>query len=264
MNKISLISPVSLIVLCLFVSLIASSPLAARDVEYDNKELSVFVNPNEPSQIRFPAKVAGGFKRKNSSLSLEKKGSDLMVFSGDNLREDGEAIIVRLEDGRSYSIRVRRASGENPRDAIVRIGDARELLRDPTEEPEYNRKAYGFAPASVISGLMRELILVGEFGKQSIPGYQVSEEYKGETVINDGTMIATIEKIYVGPNLWGYIINARNLLDLPQKINPASFRIDGTRAVSASRWELSPRALDLESEIAGSESSKVYIVAKAR
>jgi hypothetical protein len=111
---------------------------------------------------------------------------------------------------------------------------------------------------------MREMALVAEFGKASIPGYQVSDKFKGQTVVSDGSIIAKIDRIFVGPNLWGYVLDASNLLDQSQKINPASFRIDGTRAVSASNWELSARPMTVENQIAGREKAKVYIVTKAR
>jgi hypothetical protein len=111
---------------------------------------------------------------------------------------------------------------------------------------------------------MREMILVSEFGKGKISGYQVSEKFKGETVISDGAVLAKIDKIFTGPNLWGYVLDATNLLDQTQRINPATFRIDGTRAVSISNGELSPRPLNVEEQVAGKHNTKVYVVTRAR
>ena len=37
------------------------------------KEISVYVNPGEPTQIVFPAKIKGGFKNKRSAVGLDKE-----------------------------------------------------------------------------------------------------------------------------------------------------------------------------------------------
>lgn len=237
----------------------------ARDIKYADQEVSVRVSPGEPTQVRFPGQVVGGYKRKFSSLSLDKKDTDLIVFANDKIDETGEAIIVRLTDGRSYSVRMQRASQESPRDDLVKIVDGKSGIgSEEEEEPAHKERRFDYAPPSQVSGLMRELVLSAEFGKQSIQGYQVTDQYKGETVLNDGTMQATIDRIYMGPKLWGYVIEVKNLLDTSQKINPASFRIDGTRAISADQWELAPRALNVEQEIASRDQAKIYIVGKAR
>ena len=59
------------------------------------------------------------------------------------------------------------------------------------------------------------------------------------------------------------MLDVENLLDTNQKLNPASFRLDGTRAVAAERWELAPRPETAEQRIAGSHKAKVYIVTKS-
>lgn len=241
-------------------------PAFARDVNYDSSEISVYVTPGEPTQIQFPGQVQGGVKRKMSALSLEHKDSDLVVFSSEAITDQGEAIIVRLKDGRSYSVRIRRSADDHKRDDVVRIEDGRAsyLNGDESEEPAYRDRKFDYAPPSQVSGLMREMVLVAEFGKKTIAGYRVSDRYRGETVLNDGTMRATIDKIFIGPNLWGYVIDTSNLLDTSQKINPATFRLDGTRAVSATNWELSARPLNVEQQVSSKHTSKVYIVTRAR
>jgi hypothetical protein len=113
--------------------------------------------------------------------------------------------------------------------------------------------------------LVRELILVAEYGKQrNIPGYRRSNKYTGETVMHDGSIEAKIDEIFMGPDYWGYVLNVENLLDTTQKLNPASFRLDGTRAVSAQRWELSARPQTAEQRLAKKHVAKVYIVTRAK
>jgi TraK protein len=239
----------------------------ARDIEYRNREVDVFVTPGEPTQINFPATISGGFKKKGSSISLDRRQSDLVVFARDGITSDGEAIIVRLQDGRSYSLRIRRAAADVPRDDVVKIEDLKgtPLKADEEEEdPQYEDRRFSYAPSNQVSGLMREMVLLAEFGKASIPGYRVSEKHQGQTILSDGTMNAKIEKIFIGASLWGYVIDAENVLDQSQKVNPATFRIDGTRAISITNWELAPRPATVEEQIAGRHKTKVYIVARTR
>lgn len=246
-------------------SLLASSAFA-REIEYTNSEVSVNVAAGEPTEIKFPGRISGGFKRKNSSVSIERKEDSLIVFAAENLAANGEALIVKLEDGRSYSMRVGRATGDSPRDSFILIKDDRlsPIAASEEEDPAYREKNFAYAPPSQVPGLMREMVLAAELGKKSISGYRASDSYKGQVVLDDGTIRATIDRIFMGTNLWGYVIEAQNLLDEGQKINPASFRIDGTRAISMSNWELAPKPLTVEQQIAGKDKTKVYIVTKAK
>ena len=238
----------------------------ARDIEYNGSEVTVNVAPGEPTQIQFPGRISGGFKKKLSAVSIERKDDSLIVFAAENIPPNGEAIIVRLDDGRSYSMRISRAGAAGPRDPVVSIRDGRSsvISSSEEEEPAYRQKNFDYAPPTQVSGLLREMVLVAELGKKSISGYKVSQSYTGQEVINDGTMKATIDRIFIGPNLWGYVLNAENMLDQTQKLNPASFRLDGTRAVSATQWELAPRPLNVEQQISGRDKTKVYIITRAR
>ena len=264
-SRASKISILAGLLIVPFIAALAKDAFA-RDVDYKNTEVAVYVNPGEPTQIELPGKISGGFKRKLSTLSLDRKDNDLIIFASDGITEQGEAIIVRLDDGRSYSVRIRRSTAGNPRDDVVRIEDERGsiLSSSDEEDPTYKDKKFDYAPPSQVAGLMREMILAGEFGKNKVQGYRVSDRYRGETVLSDGTMKATIDQIFIGPNLWGYVIDAQNLLDQSQKINPATFRLDGTRAISANRWELSGKPINVEQQISGRDKAKIYVVTRSR
>lgn len=252
----------------ILLGLTLAAPAFAKDLQYDGSELTIRVNPNEPSEIRFPGIIAGGFMKKNSGITIDRKGSSLVLFANDSVSEAGQALLVRLDDQRSFSLRVRRATQEEPREATINIQDKRSgaimANDDEEEEPAFKEKKFDYAPPTKVSGLMREMMLVMEFGKQGIPGYQISDQHTGEVVINDGTLKATIDKVVLGPNLWGYVIKAENLLDVSQKINPAAFRIDGTRAISAQTWELAAKPLTAENQLAGKHVTNIYVVARAR
>ncbi|MCB0360251.1 MAG: type-F conjugative transfer system secretin TraK, partial [Bdellovibrionales bacterium] len=224
--------------------LLLAMPALARDIAYEGGEEVIHVKPGDPSQITFPGKIEGGFKRKNSNLVLERQGDFLIIFAQPTLQPDGEAIIVHLDDKRTYSLRVKPATSSEQRDGFVRITDTR--APDLETEEGYQKKESvqpdGFAPQTVVSGLMREMILVAEFGKRKgITGYRRSNRYSGETVLHDGAIIAKVDEIFMGSNLWGYVLSVENLLDTTQRLDPASFRHDGTRAVSIERLELAPK-----------------------
>lgn len=267
MKKSSFLSVIGAAGVAFSAILLTPSVVFARDLEYTagQGEIEVYVNPGEPTEVVFPGNVSGGFKNSNAGIAIDKKDSSLIIFGKESMNEVGEAILVRLKDGRSFPLRVRKASVDNPRDPQLAINDKDSGLNFTEEEEElpYKERSYAYAPPSKVSGLMREMVLVSEFGKSSIPGYQVSEKFKGQTVVNDGTVLAKVDKIFIGANLWGYVLDATNLLDQTQKVNPASFRIDGTRAVSVSNWELAPRPVNVEEQISAKHNTKVYVITRS-
>lgn len=238
----------------------------ARDVEYQNAELMINVTPGEPTEIQFPGKIEQGYKKKTSQLSIERRNDVLIIVGADTLPSTGEVILVRLNDGRSYSIRIVKAAADTDRDAIVTIKDERGALvaSSDEEEPPYREKNFKYAAPTQVSGLLREMVLVAELGKQNITGYRASDAHRGEKVLDDGTMVATIDRIFIGPTLWGYVLDAQNLLDTNQLVNPATFRLDGTRAVSATNWELAARPLNIEQQISNKDKTKIYIITRAK
>lgn len=262
--KTVVLKKVSSGLLILAVMLYLPLTAQAREVEYQGSEETVTVTPGEPTQVRFPGLIQGGFKKNLSALHLDRKDSDLIVFGGEGLPAEGEAIIVRLKDGRSYSLRIVPSSEDRPRDATVKIIDRSVGYSEQEEDPAYKEQVSGYAPASSVSGLMREMVLFAEFGKKSISGYKVSDRYRGETVLSDGAMHAAIDLIFMGPTLWGYVLDAKNNLDQTMKLNPATFRLDGTRAISAKNWELAPRPLNAEQQVAGKDSTKVYVITRPK
>ena len=239
---------------------------ATREIDYQGNEVNVYVNPGEPTQVTLPGKITGGFKRKNSSLALERNGNFLVLFAQPDLSEEGEALLVLLEDKRSFALRVIPSSEDQARDDSVKIKEGREDVdfESGPATPELIPRN-GYTPPTLPSGLVRELILVAEYGKQrTIPGYRRSNKYTGETVLHDGSVEAKIDEIFMGPDYWGYVLNVENLLDTTQKLNPASFRLDGTRAVSMQRLELAARPQTAEQRLAKDHVTKVYIVTRAK
>ena len=257
--KISRASLSVLIFVALGITVLQSSNAYARDLEYDGREEVVYVTPGEPTQVTFPAKVEGGFKNKDSSIALDKQDNILIIFANPLLKEEGEAIIVQIDDKRTYGFRVMPSTETNSRDAFVNVRDRRPPELDPEEQPIIQTKP------SPIGDLMAEMVLVAEFGKQrGVSGFRRSAEYKGETILSDGALEAKIDEIFMGPNLWGYVLTVENLLGTTQKINPATFRLDGTRAVSAQRWQLAPQPLTDEQTVAQGHKGKVYIITKSK
>lgn len=238
----------------------------AREVQYSGNELPVYVTPGEPTQITFPDDIKGGFKRKHSALALERQNNFLVVFAQPEIPYEGEALLVHLADDRSYALRILPSDDENPRDEFVKVQDIRDdYTSDAVEEGMDARiRQLGFPSPATVPGLMREMILVAEFGRRQSPeGYRRSNRYTGETVLHDGTVEVKIDEIFMGSQYWGYVLNVENLLETGQKLNPATFRLDGTRAVTAQRWELSGRPITAEQKIANGHQGKVYVITRA-
>jgi len=255
------------VIICAMVSLGGLySSAEAREVDYGGSEVPVYVTPGEPTQVTFPSKIEGGFKRKHSALALQRQENFLVVFAQPEIPYEGEALLVHLSDKRSYALRILPSDDDNKRDEFIDIKDLRDdvLGGESAKETDPYLQPTGFPDPSFVSGLMREMILVAEFGKRGgISGYRRSSRYTGETVLHDGTIEAKVIEIFMGTNYWGYVLEVENLLDSGYKINPASFRLDGTRAVIAENWQLSPKPLTAEQKLAGSHKGKVYIVTKA-
>lgn len=252
------------------VTLMFSADAFAREIKYSTtgtQEHVIYVNPGEPTEITFPGRIEGGFKRKQSTIALEKKDSSLIVFANTSIPVEGEAIIVHLDDKRSYSMRVIHSDPMNPRDSHIQVIDDRDpeteyqANAEQTEAPKSNQ----FPPASVAPGLMRNMILAMEKGRiAGIPGYRRSNRYTGEVVLDDGRITAKIEDMFLGSNYWGYVLGVENKLDTTQTLNPATFRLDGTVAVSAENWELAPQPLTAEQSYANAHKAKVYVITRSK
>jgi len=240
----------------------------ARPVDYQGKEIAVYVTPGEPSQITFPADIGGGFKKKHSSLALERKGNFLVVFAQPEIPYEGEALLVLLQDKRSYALRILPSDDDNKRDEFIIIRDMRENIEGPSGGPDSLNEfiqTRSYTSPALVPGLMRAMILSSEKGlRGGIDGYRRSNRYTGETILHDGTVEAKIKEIFMGTNFWGYVIEVENLLDTNYKLNPASFQLDGTRAVSAERWELAARPITAEQNLAKAHRGNIYIITKAQ
>ena len=109
------------VTLALLIAFSGVTRAFARDVEYTTGqgEVEVFVNVGEPTEIIFEGgKIKDGFKNSNAGIALDKKDSSLVVFGKESMNENGEAILVRLDDGRSYPLRIRRANLVNGRQDV--------------------------------------------------------------------------------------------------------------------------------------------------
>jgi hypothetical protein len=253
-------------------TLLVSAEAFAREINYSTagvQEHVIYVNPGEPTEITFPGRIEGGFKRTQSTVALEKKDSSLIVFANTSIPVEGEAIIVHLDDKRSYSMRVIHSDPMHPRDSHIQVIDDRdpetEYMGTSTQQQAEAPKSNQFPPASVAPGLMRNMILAMEKGRiAGIPGYRRSNRYKGEVVLDDGRISAKIEDMFLGSNYWGYVLGVENKLDTTQTLNPATFRLDGTVAVSAENWELAPQPLTAEQSYADAHKAKVYVITRSK
>ena len=271
-HKPFMIPPVFAVWLLVCLALVSPKDTFARDLffEKDSGEQTVYVTVGEPTQISFPGPIAGGFIAKNARVSLQRQDDFIVVFAQPGLDPEGEVIIVHLLDKRSYHLRVIPSDVGHPRDDALKIIDKRpmdEILGANVPNPNTQIKdtESPYPPPSTVPGLMREMVLVAEFGKMEPPaGYQRSSTYSGEPILQDGTLHAELDEIFLGTDLWGYVVTVENLLETSQRINPASFRLDGTLGVVLEKTELAARPITAEQKIANAHKAKVYIVTRSK
>lgn len=84
-------------------------------------EVIARVAVGEPTQITFPTKIWAGYKKKDSNISIDRRGAYIVVFASAELPPEGEAILIILENGTSFPIRLKPADSKHPRDAILEI-----------------------------------------------------------------------------------------------------------------------------------------------
>ena len=246
---------------CFLAVLLSAQPALARDVTYNGDEESIWVTPGEPTQVTFPSVIEGGYKA-GDEVTVQRQGNFVVLFAKAGLSPDGEVMIVRLRDGRSYSLRISPAGFGQARDASVTIIDRRQPESEQEDESIEEREL-PFAPPTVATGLMREIVLITEFGrKKGISGYKRSNTYTGEEVLNDGTIRAKIDEIFMGPRMWGYVLDIENLLGTGQRLNPGTFNFEGVMAVSMKRWELAPKPRTAEQKLSGRHKTKIYVITK--
>ena len=180
--KLSGVCPVLgfLLLSFLFIGLVVPSAHAIER-RYTGGEVKVYVTPGEPTLVKFPGVIAGGYKRGNSALSLDRQKDSVVLFAKPGLPLTGEALLIQLKDERSYSLRVLPSTSERPRDTDITIIDSRTpavITSTGVGSGQAANTQGSKAPKSAISSLMSEMIKVAEFGKRTgITGYRRSNNY---------------------------------------------------------------------------------------
>ena len=105
-----------------------------REHCYRGEEAQIFVRPGEPTQVVFPGEIKGGFKRKDSALTLERQSNYIVMFTQPSLDVHGESLLIVLEDERSYPLRVLPAHRKQ-RDSVVRLVDMRRGTTETVNAP---------------------------------------------------------------------------------------------------------------------------------
>lgn len=116
---------------------------------------------------------------------------------------------------------------------------------------------------SPAASLIRQLVLISEFGvSKKIPGHRTISRYMGETVIDNGSLVAKVHQMIAGRQLLGYVFAVTNMLDEPLELSRAMFRMDDTKTISASRWALAPRPVNAEQQLTGAHRAFDYVVTR--
>lgn len=88
------------------------------------REIPVRVWPGEITEIKFRGEIAGGFKSRKDTLTLDRQGATLVLYPSQNFPAQGEGFIVQLKDGRAYFLRAMLAQNAASRDVQLQLEDS--------------------------------------------------------------------------------------------------------------------------------------------
>jgi hypothetical protein len=97
------------------------STFSDAEITFGPSDPVINVAIGDPTVIEFEAAVDGGWMRKSSGLSLQPRDNVLAVFPSSKLQPQGEAIAVRLKDGRIYRMHFAPADASHPAQGRIKV-----------------------------------------------------------------------------------------------------------------------------------------------
>jgi hypothetical protein len=89
------------------------------------EERVIEVRPYEPTQVVFPRKIDHGFKHPNSDVKVDKAANVLVVSASGSLKKGGEPIVVFLDDGTFFPLRIIKAANPASRRVSLNVTEAK-------------------------------------------------------------------------------------------------------------------------------------------
>jgi hypothetical protein len=94
-------------------------------VRCQREERVIEVRPYEPTQVVFPRKIDHGFKHPNSDVKVDKAANVLVVSASESLKKGGEPIVVFLDDGTFFPLRIIKAANPASRRVSLNVTEAK-------------------------------------------------------------------------------------------------------------------------------------------
>lgn len=91
------------------------------------EERVIEVRPYEPTQVVFPRNIDSGFKHPNSDVKVDKRANVLVVSASESLKKGGEPIVVFLDDGTFFPLRIIKAANPASRRVSLNVTEAKTL-----------------------------------------------------------------------------------------------------------------------------------------
>jgi hypothetical protein len=91
------------------------------------EEKIIEVRPYETTQVVFPRNVDYGFKHPNSDVKVDKAANVLVVSASESLKKGGEPIVVFLDDGTFFPLRIIKAADPASRRVSLNATEAKTL-----------------------------------------------------------------------------------------------------------------------------------------
>jgi hypothetical protein len=97
----------------------------ARDINYSEGEIVVYLIPNKPTKVTFPSKIISGntWGEGRKFFILDRRGNSLVLNIHPQFPKEGANAIIHLDDKRTYTIRAILADDRHIGDRFVNIID---------------------------------------------------------------------------------------------------------------------------------------------
>ncbi|MBZ0158338.1 MAG: type-F conjugative transfer system secretin TraK [Alphaproteobacteria bacterium] len=221
-----------------------------RFVEWNGDVVTVFGGPGKVIQVNFPSKVETFISAtENIDIKYYENSAYIKILSHELL--EPQVFIITQEARVPLLLKL---SPENV-DFIVDVIDVRQKMARKRQEEQ--RLGKEIDPVSLI---------VAMSAGQPLPGFSVTErEHPLQRFSRNGTLNATLKKIYQSPLFTGYVVELKNVSVLPLKITVQDLVGPNVMAAALERPDgyIAPTPQTAEGAQAGRHRMLVYVVVSA-
>lgn len=242
----------SIVVFLLLITVPQWLPAAEgkRFVEWNGDVIAVFGGPGKVIQVNFPSKVETFISAtENIDIKYFDNSVYIKVLSQELLEPQ---VFIATQEARVPLLL--KLNADNP-DFVVDVIDVRRKTERKLQEER--RLGKEIDPVSLI---------VAMSGVQPLPGFSVTErEHPLQRFSRNGTLNATLKRIYQSPVFSGYVVELKNVSVLPLKITVQDLVGPNVMAAALERPDgyIAPTPQTAEGAQTGRHRMLVYIVVSA-